>query len=140
MNVRDIFLPEYRKRVRNFIEFAWYKTDSASQIKYPCKRCVNIVYHHITLVEEYLLYYGMDKKYTCWIWYGEGNLNEVVSDDDDTEDDSDAAGPVEYSGIGELLDDLHQSACSNLCMNTTASESNSDYEHNIQLEVEGTFE
>ena len=67
MNARGIFLSEYQKGVRDFIDFAWYKTDSASQIKCPCKRCVNIVYHHITLVEEHLLQYGMDKKYTCWI-------------------------------------------------------------------------
>ena len=53
-----------------------------------------MIYHHITLVEEHLLYYDMDKKYTCWIWHGEGDLNEMVRDDDDTEDDSDAAGPI----------------------------------------------
>ena len=28
-------------------------------------------------------------------------------DDDDTEDDSNAAKPVEHGGIGELLNDLH---------------------------------
>ena len=58
----------------------------------------------------------MDKKYTRWIWHGEGDSNEVVRDDDDTEDDSDAAGPVEHSGIRELLDDLHQGVCSNVRM------------------------
>ena len=42
-----------------------------------------MIYHHITLVEEHLLHYGMDKKYTCWIWHGEGDPNEVVRDDDD---------------------------------------------------------
>ena len=57
-----------------------------------------------------------------------------------TEDDSDTAGPVEHSGIGKLLDDLHQDACSNICMSTTASESNFDHEHNIRLKVEGTSE
>ena len=61
-------------------------------------------------------------------------------DDDDTEDDSDADGPVEHTSIGELLHDLYQSACSNVQVNTAASESNSDYEHNIQLEVEETSE
>ena len=55
MNARVIFLSEYRKRVRNFIEFARHKADSAHQIKCPCKRCVNLVNHHITLVEEHLL-------------------------------------------------------------------------------------
>ena len=99
MNTRGIFLSKYRKGVRDFIEFARYKTDSASQIKYPCKRCINMVYHHIILVEEHLLYYGMDKKYTCQIWHEEGDPNEVVRDDDDTEDDSDAAGSIEHSGI-----------------------------------------
>ena len=65
----------------------------------------------------------------------------MVRDDDDTEDDStDGAGPIEYSGIEELLDDLHQGTCSNVCMNTATSESNSDHEHNIRLEVEGTSE
>ena len=64
MNAREIFFPEYRKGVRDFIDFARHKTDSASRIKYPYKRCVNIVYHHIILVEEHLLNYGMDKKYT----------------------------------------------------------------------------
>ena len=53
----------------------------------------------------------------------------MVCDNDDTEDDSDVDGSVEHSGIGELLDDLHQSACSNVCMNTAASESNSDHEY-----------
>ena len=72
--------------VRDFIDFAWYKANSASRIKYPCKRCVNMVYHHIILVKEHLLHYSMDKKYTCWIWYGEGDPNEVVRNDDDTED------------------------------------------------------
>ena len=67
MNARGIFLPEYRKGVRDFIDFARHKTDSASRIKYPCKRCINLIYRHIILVEEHLLQYGMDKKYTCWI-------------------------------------------------------------------------
>ena len=120
------------------MDFAQHKVDSSSRIKYLCKRYVNIVYHHITLVEEHLLQYGIDKKYTCWIWHGEGDLNEVVCDDDDTEDDNDADGSVEHRGIGELLDDLCQGGCSNICMNTTASESNSNHEHNIRLEVEGT--
>ena len=80
----------------------------------------------------------MDKKYTRWIWHGEGDPNEVVHDDDDTEDDSDAAGPVKHSGIEKLLDDLHQDICSNVCISTTASKSNSDHEHNIRLEVKGT--
>ena len=83
------------------------------------------------MFEKHLLQYGMDKKYTCWTQHGEGNPNEVVHDDDETENDSDANGPVEHSGIGKLLDDLHQGACSNVRMNTAASESNSDYEHNI---------
>ena len=99
-----------------------------------------MVYHHITLVEEYLLRYSMDKKYIYWIWHGEGDLNKVVHDDDDTEDDSDAAEPVEYDGIEELFEDLHQGVCSNICISTSASEGNSDHEHNIQLEVEGTSE
>ena len=96
MNVRGIFLSEYRKDVRDFIEFARHKADSTSRIKCPCKRCVNMVYHHIILFEEHLLHYGMDKKYTCQIWHGEGDPNEVVRDDDDTKDDSDVAKPVEY--------------------------------------------
>ena len=79
MNVREIFLPEYRKRVRDFIDFARHKADSASRIKCLCKRCVNMVYHHITLVEEYLLQYSIDKKYTCWTWHGKDDPNEVVT-------------------------------------------------------------
>ena len=55
MNARGIFLPEYQKEVRDFIDFARHKADSASRIKYLCKRCVNLVYRHITLVEEHLL-------------------------------------------------------------------------------------
>ena len=62
-----------------------------------------MVYHHITLIEEHLLHYSMDKKYTCWIWHVEGDPNEVVHDDDDTEDDSDITEPIERDGIGELL-------------------------------------
>ena len=136
MNARDIFLPEYRKGVRDFIDFAQHKADSASWIKYPCKKYVNIVYHHIILVEEHLLHYSMNKKYTCWISHREDDPNEVMHDDDDTEDDSDTAGPIEHNSIEELLDDLHQGACSNVCMNIATSESNSDYKHNIWLEVE----
>ena len=71
----------------------------------------------------------MDKKYTCLIWHGEDNPNEVVRDDDDTEDDSDAAEPVKYGGIGELLDDLYQDVCSKVRMSTSTSEGNSDHEH-----------
>ena len=99
-----------------------------------------MVYHHITPVEEHLLHYGMDKKYTYWIWHGEGDPNEVVRNDNDTEDDSDTAEPVKYSGIEELLDDLHQDVCSNVYMSTSASEDNSDHKHNIWLEIEGTSE
>ena len=99
-----------------------------------------MVHHHISLVEKYLLRYGMDKKYTYWIWHREGDLNEVVYDDDDTEDDSNTIESIEHSDIRELLDDLHQDVCSNVCMSTSASEGNSDHEHNIQLEVEGTSE
>ena len=97
-----------------------------------------MIYYHIILIEEHLLCNGMDKKYTCWIWHGEGDPNEVVHDDDDIEDNSDAVEPIEHGGIGKLLDDLHQGVCSNVRMSTIASESNSDYEHNIQFEVEGT--
>ena len=86
-----------------------------------------MVYHHITLVEEHLLRFGMDKKYARWIWYGEGDPNEVVCDNDDTKDDSDTAKPVEHGGIGELLDDLHQDVCLNVHMSTSASEGNSDH-------------
>ena len=55
MNARDIFLPEYRKGVRDFIDCARNKVDSASQIKYTYKRYVNMVYNQITLVDENLL-------------------------------------------------------------------------------------
>ena len=120
-------MPEYRKGVRDFIDFARHKANSASRIKCLCKRCVNVVYHHITLVEEHLLRYGMDKKYTCWIQHGEDDLNEIVHNDDDTEDDSDVTKPIEHDGIEELLDDLHQGVCSNVCMSTSASEGNSDH-------------
>ena len=61
-----------------------------------------------------------------------------MHDDDDTEDDSDAAGPIDHSGIRELLDDLHHDACSNVRMSITASKSNSNHEHNIRLEVKET--
>ena len=67
MNARDIFLSEYQKDVQDFIELAWYKADSVSRIRYPYKRRINMVYHHITLIEEHLLCYNMDKKYTRWI-------------------------------------------------------------------------
>ena len=63
-----------------------------------------------------------------------------MHDNDDTKDDSDAAGLVKHSSIGELLDNLYQGDCSNIRMSTTASESNSDHEHNIRLEVEGISE
>ena len=119
------------------MEFARHKADNASRIKYPCKRCVNLVYRYVTLVEKHLLQYGIDKKYTCWIQHGEGDPNEVVYDDDDTEDDSDAAGPIKHSGIEKLLDDLHQGASSNVRMSTTTSENNSDLEHNIHLRQKG---
>ena len=139
MNARGIFLSEYRKRVQDFIEFAQHEADSASRIKYPCKRCVNMVYHHITLVEEHLLHYGMDKKYTCWIWHGEDDPNEVMHDDDDIEDDSDTTEPIKYGGIDSLLDDLHQDVHSNVPISTSASKGSSNHEHNIN-EVEGTSE
>ena len=99
-----------------------------------------MVYHHIIFIEEYLLCYGMDKKYTCWIQHGKGDPNEVMHDNDDTEDDSDAAEPVKHGGIKELLDDLHQDVCSNVHMSTNVSEGNSDHEHNIRLKVEETSE
>ena len=57
MNARGIFLSAYRKEIRDFIDFARHKADCASWIKYPCKRCVNMVYHHIIFVEEHLLQY-----------------------------------------------------------------------------------
>ena len=66
--------------------------------------------------------------------------SEVVCDDDNTEDDNDTAEPVEHGSIGELLDDLHQGIYSNVYMSTSVSEGNSDHEHNIRLEVEGTSE
>ena len=78
-------------------------------------------------MEEHLLCYDMDKKYTCWIWHEEDDPNEVIRDDDDTEDDSDAAEPVEQSGIGELLDDLHQDIYSNIRMSTNTSKGNFDH-------------
>ena len=69
----------------------------------------------------------MDKKYTCWIWHEEDDPNKVVRDNNDTEDNSDAAKPVEHNGIGELLDDLYQVVCSNVCISISASEGNSDH-------------
>lgn len=59
-----------------------------------------MVYRQISLVEEHLLHFGMDKKYIHWIWHGESDPNEVVFDDDDIEDDNDAEEPVELGGIG----------------------------------------
>ena len=99
-----------------------------------------MVYHYIILVEEQLLHFSMDKKYTYCIQHGKGDPNEIVHDDDDTKDDSDAVEPVKHGGIGELLDDLHQDVCSNICMSTSTSEGNSDHKYNIQREVEETFE
>ena len=94
-----------------------------------------MVYHHISLVEEHLLHFDMDKKYTRWIWHGEGDPNEVVYDDDDI----DAAEPIEHGGIGSLLDDLHHHSTSNVSISTYASQGSSDHEYNID-EVAGTFE
>ena len=98
-----------------------------------------MVYHHISLVEEHLLCYGIDTKYTRWIWYREGDLNEVAHDDDDIEDDSDAVKPIKYDGIDSLLDDLHQGVHSNVSMSTSISEGSFDHKHNIN-EVEETYE
>ena len=58
----------------------------------------------------------------CWIWHGESDLNEVMHDDGDIKDDNAAAAPIEYDGIGSLLDDLHQDIHSNISMSTSASE------------------
>ena len=44
----------------------------------------------------------MDKKYIYWIWHGEDDPNEVVRDDDDTEDDSDVAEPVEHNDFSSI--------------------------------------
>ena len=53
----------------------------------------------------------------------EGDLNEVMHDDDNTEDNSDATEPIEHGGIGELLlNDLYLGVCSNIRMSTNASE------------------
>ena len=90
-----------------------------------------MIYHHISLVEEYLLCYGMYKKYTHQRWHGEGDLNKVVRNDDDIEDDSDTTKPIEHGGIGSLLDELHQDIHSNIPMSTSASEDSSNHEHNI---------
>ena len=98
-----------------------------------------MIYHHISLVEEHLLCYGMDKKYTCWIWHGEGDLNEVVRDDDNIEDDSDATKPIEHGDIGLVLDDLYQDVRSNVSMSTSTSKDSSDHEYNIN-EVKETSE
>ena len=68
------------------------------------------------------------------------NPNEVVHDDNNNEDDSNADKTVEHDGIGELLDDLYQDIWSNVRISTSASEDNFDHEHNIRLEGEGTFE
>jgi Transposase family tnp2/Domain of unknown function (DUF4218)/Transposase-associated domain len=148
MNARGIFLPVYRQGVRNFIEFARPKADSAGRIKCPCKRCVNYVYRHISLVEEHLLRFGMDKKYTRWVWHGEGDPyapvrheghQMVMRHDDHREDVGGAAEPAEHSGIGSLLHDLHQGVQSNVPITTCAPESSSDHEHHID-EIEGCSE
>ena len=135
MNVRGIFLPEYRNGVHNFIEFACQKADTASRIKCPCKRCRNIFYHHISLVEEHLLHYGMDKSYTHWIWHEEGDPTEVMSDDDD----SDADALPKHGGINSLLDDLRQGIHSNMFVGSNASDIRPDHELNIN-DLEGISE
>ena len=81
----------------------------------------------------------MDEKYTCQIQHRLGDPNEVVRDNDDTEDDSDAAEPIKNDGIGSVLDHLHQDIHSNVPMSTSAFEDSSYHEHNIN-KVEGTYE
>ena len=62
-----------------------------------------------------------------------------MHDNGDTEDDSDAAKPIKYDGIGSLLDDLHQDVRSNIPMSISASEGSSNHKHNIN-EIEETSE
>ena len=65
--------PTYKEGVEQFLQFAFERSrpDDNEKYYYPCINCLNERRQILDDIREHLLYDGIKKNYTMWIWHGE---------------------------------------------------------------------
>lgn len=74
---------EYRLGVESFMQFAKENVDDLNRVSCPCVACGNLKKLKFDQVRAHLLWKGMDKLYTKWIWHGEGYTTRSSMHDKD---------------------------------------------------------
>lgn len=76
---------EYRLGVESFMQFAKQNVDDLNAMSCPCVACGNLRRLKFDQVRAHLLWKGMDKLYTKWIWHGEGYTKKFSKHENDQE-------------------------------------------------------
>ena len=75
-----IFSKQHMAGVSEFMKFVSERFTESEEILCPCRRCLNQLAGHKSLVEDHLYIYGMASTYTTWIHHGEALLNARIEE------------------------------------------------------------
>ncbi|KAF5468951.1 hypothetical protein F2P56_013059 [Juglans regia] len=84
MHIEDRFgSNEYALGVNHFITMARAHALGGNDIRCPCRRCCNMFFQLINVVEDHLFIVGIDPSYQTWIFHGEDDNFTLSSSDHD---------------------------------------------------------
>ena len=76
MFLADRWCDEYRNGLEKFLTMAKQHKGDKPKVRCPCRKCRNVKYYSVHVVESHLLNKGMDSTYTYWKFHGETLPNE----------------------------------------------------------------
>ncbi|XP_062074100.1 uncharacterized protein LOC133778247 isoform X1 [Humulus lupulus] len=87
INLTDRLSDEYEAGVMDFLQRARQCVDSRGLVKCPCRRCVNVEFQTIDVLENHLFVNGFLRKYTNWHWHGEDEIIPMRARIDQNDED-----------------------------------------------------
>nr|XP_027062802.1 uncharacterized protein LOC113689186 [Coffea arabica]XP_027100959.1 uncharacterized protein LOC113720217 [Coffea arabica] len=110
MFLADRWCDEYRNGLEKFLTMAKQHKGDKPKVRCPCRKCRNVKYYSVHVVESHLLYKGMDSTYTYWKFHGETLTNEnsnVHSCCDNKHEINANNAKVNDDKMQEILEDIY---------------------------------
>ncbi|KAF5446854.1 hypothetical protein F2P56_032452 [Juglans regia] len=108
MDIEDRFVSnEYASGVNQFIAMAREHAPGGVDIRCPCRRCRNMFFQPINVVEDHLFIIGIDPSYKAWIFHGEDEVLDVSSSNSG---DETSLNDGYIDDMDEMLDDIQHGA------------------------------
>ncbi|WVZ83937.1 hypothetical protein U9M48_031031, partial [Paspalum notatum var. saurae] len=106
-----LFSEAHLDGVSEFMKFVAERYDENTEIRCPCRKCLNRVHQHEGLVEDHLYIHGMASTYNKWIHYGEQLESTIIQNPEHPDEqigfnDDVAVDEYEEDGPNDRIPDM----------------------------------